>query len=589
MNMTTVGKKISIIQASLAGMVLFCSMGFAVAQETTHQFPSGDSELEIPSARYLAAVKKFADVALKKGRDTYGKKHTPLFVDALNVKTYEPFQWKHKGEHWILSNLASQQNLFRTLVALSRLTGDDRYREAAVKAVSYGFENLRGKNGLLEWGGHIAYDAGGDKLVMEGYRHELKRHYPYYEFMREIDTEATTQFIRAFWSAHIIDWATLDFNRHGDYDKPIEAGLWDHAYQGGDVYFTSKGRTFCNTGSDLIYAGVMLHLWSGEEKPLVWAERLADRYAATRNLKTGLAGYLFSFTGGIEEDRAKLQFGPEFGDRALETALLDVGRAQIRYAMMGIVQLKLSEMLGQKGKKFRNWALTDLTAYAKHAYNAKTGCFEALFSDGSRLTPEDIKRDGYYFALQFVPWRPDGMFFWAYALAARHEDGNTCWQMAQEIARNTNQDSPNGEVLGTDVSGRLFDVSRSLDLGDIGQASGEGRKLNFETDCADAYVIFGLLELARKTGDTSLVKLACRVADNILDKRFHNGLFTQEPNQAYGKFDELAPLALLQLVAVSQKKTSQVPDAWPGMSYFQCGYEGLGRTKDNLIIYGDGK
>ena len=52
-----------------------------------------------------------------------------------------------------------------------------------------------------------------------------------------------------------------------------------------------------------------------------------------------------------------MQFGPEFGDRALEGTILDVGRAQIRYAMMGIVQLKLSEMLGKKGGKFRNWAL----------------------------------------------------------------------------------------------------------------------------------------------------------------------------------------------------------------------------------------
>jgi pectate lyase len=542
--------------------------------------------VDIRSARYVAAVKKFADVALEKGRDTYGNKRTPLFVDALKVETYEPFVWKHAGEQWILSNLASQQNLFRTLVGLTRLTGEDRYRQAAIDAVRYGFENLRSENGLLEWGGHVAYDAGADKLVMEGYRHELKRHYPYYELMRQVDAQATQQFLRAFWGAHILDWATLDFNRHGDYDKPIEAGLWGHAYRGGDVYFASRGRTFCNSGSDLIYAGAMLYLWGGEQGPLIWAERLADRYAATRNPKTGLAGYLFSFTGGIDKDRARLQFGPEFGDEALETAILDPGRAQIRYAMMGIVQLKLAEMLGEKGERFRNWALTDLKAYARHAYNVDTGCFEALFSNGKRIRPEDIKRDGYYFALQFVPWRPDGLFFWAYALAARMGEDDACWRMTREIAKRTVQHPSGKAVLGTDVSGRIFDVSHSLDLGDIGQVSGQGRKLNFETDCADAYVIFGLLELARKTGDQSLVKLAGRVGDNILDKNFRNGLFVREPTQVYGKFDELAPLALLQLAAVSRGRTNQVPDAWPGMSYFQCGYDGLGRTKDNLIIYG---
>ena len=33
--------------------------------------------------RYLNAVREFADNVLKYGRDTYGPKHTPLFVDGL--------------------------------------------------------------------------------------------------------------------------------------------------------------------------------------------------------------------------------------------------------------------------------------------------------------------------------------------------------------------------------------------------------------------------------------------------------------------------------------------------------------------------
>jgi len=35
--------------------------------------------------RYLNAVREFADNVLKYGRDTYGPKHTPLFVDGLNM------------------------------------------------------------------------------------------------------------------------------------------------------------------------------------------------------------------------------------------------------------------------------------------------------------------------------------------------------------------------------------------------------------------------------------------------------------------------------------------------------------------------
>ena len=36
------------------------------------------------SSKYLDAVRTFADNVLKYGRDTYGPKHTPLFVDGLN-------------------------------------------------------------------------------------------------------------------------------------------------------------------------------------------------------------------------------------------------------------------------------------------------------------------------------------------------------------------------------------------------------------------------------------------------------------------------------------------------------------------------
>ena len=36
-------------------------------------------------SKYLKAVREFADNVLKYGRDTYGPKHTPLFVDDLNI------------------------------------------------------------------------------------------------------------------------------------------------------------------------------------------------------------------------------------------------------------------------------------------------------------------------------------------------------------------------------------------------------------------------------------------------------------------------------------------------------------------------
>jgi len=107
-------------------------------------------------SKYLEAVREFADNVLKYWRDNYGPKHTPLFVDGVNVNTHEPVKWiAPNGDKWILSNLASQQNLFRTLDGLTKITGDQKYRQAAMEAIEYAFANLRSPNGLLYWG-HVA-------------------------------------------------------------------------------------------------------------------------------------------------------------------------------------------------------------------------------------------------------------------------------------------------------------------------------------------------------------------------------------------------------------------------------------------------
>ncbi|MBA7634361.1 hypothetical protein ES703_41945 [subsurface metagenome] len=52
-------------------------------------FPAGNSYAD-EDTKYVEAVREFADNVLKYGRDTYGPKHTPLFVDGLNIHTHEP-------------------------------------------------------------------------------------------------------------------------------------------------------------------------------------------------------------------------------------------------------------------------------------------------------------------------------------------------------------------------------------------------------------------------------------------------------------------------------------------------------------------
>jgi pectate lyase len=200
-------------------------------------------------APYLAALRQFADQALAQGRDVYGRP-TPLFVDGLNVDTLEPVQWKWAdGKAWVLCNLANQQGLFRTLDGLSRLTGDPRYKAAALEALRYAFDHLRygteNHGGLLAWGGHLAYNATEDGFAGnpggQGRIHELKSFFPHYALMWEANPTATRELIENIWNGHILDWATLDFNRHG---SPNRRGkLWANEYRGGEVFFWGKGLT----------------------------------------------------------------------------------------------------------------------------------------------------------------------------------------------------------------------------------------------------------------------------------------------------------------------------------------------------------
>lgn len=69
------------VRHGVLGILLICQ--FTVCFGTETAYPN-------QSSKYLEAVREFADNVLMYGRDTYGPKHTPLFVDGLNIHTHEP-------------------------------------------------------------------------------------------------------------------------------------------------------------------------------------------------------------------------------------------------------------------------------------------------------------------------------------------------------------------------------------------------------------------------------------------------------------------------------------------------------------------
>jgi pectate lyase len=557
-------------QAVLATLLLY-QFSLCLATETTD---ANDS------TKYLDAVREFADNVLKYGRDTYGPKHTPLFVDGLNIHTHEPVKWiAPNGDRWILSNLASQQNLFRVLDALTTITGDPKYRQAAMDAIRYAFDNLRSPNGLLYWGEYSAYDAQGDIVCGSIYRHILKSFYPYYDLMWEVDSKATERFIESFWAAHIVDWSNLEMDRIGPLNKPLVAKKWVHEYKGGSVFFESPKRSFDTAASDLYYGAAILTSLSGKREPLIWATRLAHRYIETRDSKTGISCYTFT----LPSDQPEHPLANDFKGRMVHDGnifCVSVWNDQFirRHRVHSITfspgvvgnisfapwicQLLLGEMLGDPGKEFQQWALEELTAWGKVAYRRADNSWIPMLTDGTSLEGYICKTDSHIGpkGMVFEAGKPSFIDLWAYALAYEITDDAFMWYMARDITLANN-------------------------LGDIGTSLEEDTRLNMITDCDNAHALLGFLSLYKKTQEKPFLDMADKIGGNIVDHKCHRGLFLPSNRHIYAKLDVLEPLVLLHLYTVVRQEYHSLPTVWPTRVYFSAPYRRKERAWDSAEIY----
>ncbi len=147
----------------------------------------------------------------------------------------------------------------RTLVALSELTGEDQYKQAAMNATAYMFDHHQYESGLLPWGGHRFLDLKtlDDVYGFDTNSHELKRHFPYYDLMFEVDKESATQLVRGFWESHIYDWSNEFYhNRHGQWVDTVPEDIWDRSFSDPDAHQVIDRGTMVHTSNDLMYAAV---------------------------------------------------------------------------------------------------------------------------------------------------------------------------------------------------------------------------------------------------------------------------------------------------------------------------------------------
>lgn len=526
----------------------------------------------------MDAVVTHVQNVFKHGSDRYHANPAPIFADALDVRSGEQLAWIFPdGRESVISNLSCQQNLMRVLVALSNLTGDERYRAAAKANIRYYFDHYQDQHGLLRWGGHQFIDLRTLEAVgpseKEGV-HELKNAYPYYDLMFEVDAAATARFIKAFWNAHIYDWPTLEIGRHGDFDKAIDdTKLWNRdPFEPMPPYFEARGLSFLNAGNDLIYAGAMMAHHTGNEDAMLWVQRLAEQFIDARDPQTGLGAYQFSQPLKTEEppsddktlswygDRAQRQFGPDFEPhpdpdpkmrRVLEARMLLKGQAATIYSENALMQLQLGQELGKQGRALLDATCAGLAAFRKHAYDAATNTLRPLMTDGTDLSDFVLRRNGYYGkqGAKLSPYPATSAYLLSYARACRVSDDEAFWDMACGIAR-------------------------ANDLGELGERPGMRTDVNLETQQDDPFALFAVLDIHRKTQHADYLQLARSIGNNILRKRFvaevdgrEAGFFMADASRVYANFDTIEPYALLALQAAIEGRPEAVAPFLNGAGY----------------------
>jgi hypothetical protein len=246
-----------------------------------------------------------------------------------------------------------------------------------------------------------------------------------------------------------------------------------------------------------------------------------------------------------------------------------------RYHHLPLVQMQAAESLiaaggpaAEVGRDLLRWALDDLKVYGRTCYDAKTGKFLAMMTDGTPLRWQEAKT-GYYTPQSFAPLAPDGILFWGYCRAYRQTGDPDYWRMVCET----------GRILG---------------LGDLTNAA------MANADAHDWRLIYGLLELADRPGAEAdrfmHLRRACRVADAILKTQAPSGLFPRR-GYPYARTGDETPLALLHLATALEGHRDRLPPAMYDSRFFHCEYDGPledhqkkradNRTYDHLVFFGD--
>jgi len=480
---------------------------------------------EIAKDEFLAAAVKFADTALKSGRDTYGKEHTPLFADVLNINHLKAPRAKESygrstDPHPIVPCFfQSQQNLLRLLTALSSITGQRKYVDAAYDATAFMFQRYQdAPSGLLYWGNHRYIDlASGQVYGSKGGSHEIEDVFPFWEFMLAVDPTNAERLVKGMWESHLSmytnvqdQWDCFYFNRHGIYRKRDLSKTWDRPWNGPKGPKRAPHLSFISIMLDCSYGAFCLGFANRDDKPITWAERFAHAYIDRRDPRTKIWPHLSHRER--RRERGLSVFGHTY-PRATEPRLYagHIVEYVPRMLFGGLAMVETAQKhgyakrIGAVSRAVEQWVLGYMTC----AYDPKAHRMRHIIIDGTDLTGHVFQKDGYFGAKKggkLAPHRVTPLHHAAVARAYRLFGRKAeFWSI-------------------------LRDLFRGADLGKLPRHPNGDPRLNYETTTPEPGYAFAFLDLYRATKNREYLRMAERIGRNIIRYRQHraSGLFTLE-------------------------------------------------------------
>jgi len=511
----------------------------------------------LEQGKYLDIVKNFADTVIEHGRDGYGPVHSPLFVETLNVRTKEPYHYllaesyvTNEGLNYghptdqIISCFHISQQLHITLKELSKLTGDHKYLDAATDAANYGVNNLQHENGLFWMGQHTCYDLKTEKhvglsgKVVNGYAstmHEMGGYLPDLRFLYEQNPEAVEKYIGEYWAMSISDWTNLNWGRHLSYTYSAMK------YQGGEPfkkvylidedyplpYFSGESVDFYRQ-SDMIYMAYFYYRMTGDKNALKAGRSLVNYYMRMKfDNGLGPSRYCWDNVKGIESVETVDVYG-------------------FRYKNSLFLFFKLAEMFEDDPEirdELFEWGRGEVIPFSRH--------MDQVYTNRGR--------------------------FWALAYAYRQTKDPEIW-------------------------GALRRIISGFELGDIGSSPGVNMNLKFDSyevysppsktggiedkwNNEEEYIIHGLIEIYKATGEEEYLQLAAYTADEMISELLYYGFFVRQPRGLYARLGDGKYLALLHLEAAMQGKELEYDSVMYRDLFYRSSHKGYGKDWGNVQYY----